>query len=187
MRWPVVVIFGYVLLGLELTVKRALAIGPPGAASIAPSFIVPFIVFLALSAPLVPTLWVALVLGIAVDFCSPDEGGAVFVIGPHALGYMAGAYFVFTMRGLMRRHWLSLIFLSVLACALAELVVVAFYSVRGMYNPSGFVAWRELLRRVMGALYTSATATLLSAILLPMSGLFGFQDPHQRRFAARRH
>lgn len=186
MRWPVVVIFAYLTLGLELTVKRALAVGPPGAATIAPSFIIPLLVFLALSAPLVPTLWVALALGVAVDICSPREGGGVVIIGPYALGYMAGAYFVFTMRGFMRRHWLSMIFLSIVACMLAELVVVAMFSVRGLYSATEFVAWRELLRRVMSSLYTAATATVFSLILLPMTGLFGFQDPHQRRFASRR-
>jgi hypothetical protein len=185
-RWPVVVIFGYLLLGLELTVKRALAVGPPGAASIAPSFIIPFLVFLALSAPLVPTLWVAMLLGAAVDICSPREGGTVLVIGPYALGNMAGVYFVYTMRGFMRKHWLSLIFLSVVAGILTELVVVAIFSVRGLYTVTEFIAWRELLRRVLSSLYTAATATALALLLFPMSGLFGFQEPHQRRFASRR-
>lgn len=181
-----VVIVAYVMLGLELSVKRALAIGPPGAASIAPSFIVPFLVFLALSAPLVPTLWVALVLGLAVDICSPRGASADLVVGPYALAFMAGAYFVFTMRGLMRRHWLSVIFLSIVASILIELVVVAFFSVRGLYSASDFVAWRELLRRAAGSVYTGVTAAILAAMLLPASGVFGFNEQQHRRFASRR-
>jgi rod shape-determining protein MreD len=181
-----VIIFGYLLLGLELTVKRALALGSTGAESVAPSFIVPFLVFLALSGPLVPTLWVAFLLGIAMDICSPREGGAITVIGPYALGSMAGVYFVYTMRGFMRRHWLSVIVLSVIASILIELVVVALFAVRGLYTVTEFVAWRELIRRVLSSLYTAATATVMAGVLLPLSGLFGFQDPHQRRFVSRR-
>ncbi|MGE3107348.1 MAG: hypothetical protein AB7G11_12780 [Phycisphaerales bacterium] len=185
MRWPVVIIFGYVLLGLELTVKRALGIGWDSSL-VTPSFIVPFLVFLAMSAPLVPTLWVALVLGFAADILSPREGGTVLVMGPYALGNMAGVYFVHTMRGLMRRHWLSVVLLSILASALTELVVVALFSIRGLYTPTEFVAWSQLLIRLASSIYTGATAAGLALILLPCSGMFGFHDPHQRRFASRR-
>lgn len=189
MRWPVVAVVGYLLIGLELTVRRALAIGPPDAATIAPSFIIPFLVFVAMSAPVVPTLWVALLMGLAVDLRSPRDGGTLLVVGPYALGYMAGAYLVVTMRGIMfRRNPLSVMFLSLLSSLLAELIVVAFFSIRGMYSiDTDFSAGRELLHRLLSSLYTAlTTAWVMALVLLPMTSLFGFQDPHARRFAGRR-
>lgn len=188
MRWPVVALVGYVLIGLELTVRRALAIGPPDAATIAPSFIIPFLVFVAMSAPVVPTLWVALLMGLAVDIRSPRDGGTLLVVGPYAIGYMAGAYLVVTMRGLMfRRNPLSVMFLSLLASLLAELIVVAFFSIRGMYSATDFSAGRELVHRLLSSVYTAlTTAWVLALVFLPMTNLFGFQEQHARRFAGRR-
>jgi len=189
MRWPVVAVVGYLLIGLELTVRRALAIGPPDAATIAPSFVIPFLVFIAMSGPVVPTLWVALLMGLAVDLRSPRDGGTLLVVGPYAIGYMAGAYLVVTMRGLMfRRNPLSVMFLSLLASLLAELIVVAFFSIRGMYSPLGdFSAGRELVHRFLASAYTAlTTAWVLALLLLPMTGVFGFQEQHARRFAGRR-
>jgi len=186
-RWPVVAIFAYILLGMELAVKRAFAIVLPDAAMIAPSFLVPFVVYIALSAPLLPALWIALILGAAVDLRSPRDAGALVVLGPYALGYMAAAYFVVVMRGfVMRKHPLSLVLLSVLGCGLAELVVVTFFSIRGLYTMSEFSAWRELLHRMASSVYTGASALLLAAVLLPLSNMFGFHDPHARRQMGRR-
>jgi len=148
---------------------------------------VPFIVFLALSAPATSTLWVALILGAMVDLRSPRDAGTAIVLGPYALGYASAAYLVLTVRGLiMRRHWLSPIVMSVLACGLAELVVVAFFAVRGIYIVSEFSAGPELVHRMLSALYTGATAAGMSLLLGRMSGVFGFNDTSHRRFAGGR-
>jgi rod shape-determining protein MreD len=185
MRWPVVAFFAYVLLGMELAVKPHLAIGPT---RIAPSFIVPFIVFIAMSAPMLPTLWVALVLGAVFDLLSPRGDGAVPVLGPYALGYLIGAFLTLTLRGVMfRRSPLTMMFLAVLASLIAELVVVGFFTVRSVYTDSGagWSAGAELLKRALSSLYTLATAGMLGIVLLPMASLFGFQDSHSRRSVRR--
>ena len=44
MSWPVVLLVAYVLFGVELALKHALSLGE----SIAPSFMVPFVVFVGL-------------------------------------------------------------------------------------------------------------------------------------------
>ena len=184
MRWPVVVIMAYVVLGLEAAVKPALAISPSGL-RFTPSFIVPFLTFVALSGPTVPVLWVAVVLGMIMDLYSPRDTGTLVVLGPYALGYMAAAYLVLVMRGLMfRRSPLSMMFLSILGVALSELVVVAIMSFRALYpDPTSWSAGAELASRMLGALYTVMTAGVLSIILFPLTPLFGFQDIHSRRFA----
>lgn len=183
MRWPVVAIMAYVVLGLEAAVKPALAISPSGW-RFSPSFIVPFVAFIALSGPTVPVLWVAVVLGMIVDLYSPREAGTLVVLGPYALGYMAAAYLVLVMRGLMfRRSPLAMMFLSMLGVALSELVVVAILTIRSVYpDAAGWSAGGELASRMLGALYTVMTAGVLSIILFPMTPLFGFQDLHSRRF-----
>jgi rod shape-determining protein MreD len=183
MRWPVVAIMAYVVLGLETAVKPELAISPSGF-RFSPTFLVPFITFVALSGPTVPVLWVAVLLGLVADLYSPRDAGNLVVVGPYALGYMAGAYLVLVMRGLMfRRSPLSMIFLSILATAMAELVVVTIMTMRSVYtDPSAWAAGRELTNRMLGALYTVMTAGVLSLILFPLTPLFGFQDIHSRRF-----
>jgi rod shape-determining protein MreD len=128
-------------------------------------------------------------MGLAVDIRSPRDGGTLLVVGPYAIGYMAGVYLVVTMRGLMfRRNPLSVMFLSMLASLLAELIVVAFFSLRGMYSVTAdFSAGRELVHRMLSSFYTAlTTAWILALLFLPMTNLFGFQDQHARRFAGRR-
>lgn len=183
MRWPVVAIMAYVVLGLETAVKPALAISPSGF-RFSPTFLVPFLTFVALSGPTVPVLWVAVILGMIVDLYSPRDTGELVVLGPYALGYMAAAYLVLVMRGLMfRRSPLSMMFLSILATAMAELVVVAFMTIRSVYtDPSAWSAGSELANRLLGALYTVMSAGVMSLILFPLTPVFGFQDIHSRRF-----
>jgi rod shape-determining protein MreD len=162
-----------------------MAVGPT---HVAPSFLIPFVVFIAMYAPPVPTLWLALVLGAAVDLTSPRGAAGYVVLGPYAIGYIVAAYLVLTMRGLMfRRSPLTVVFLSVLASAMAELIVVACLSARAAvyhealgWNPSA-----ELVNRLLSSAYTAFTAGLLSLILLPMAPLFGFQEATGRRFARR--
>ena len=183
MRWPVVAIMAYVVLGLEVAVKPALAIAPANY-RFDPTFVVPFLTFIALSGPTVPVLWVALVLGMVVDLYTERDAGDLVVLGPYALGYMAGAYLVLVMRGLMfRRSPLSMIFLSILATAICELVVVFIFTLRHVYTgPELWSAGTELANRLLGAGYTALSGGLLSLILFPLTPLFGFQDIHSRRF-----
>lgn len=183
MRWPVVAIMAYLVVGLEAAVKPALAISPSGF-RISPTFLIPFITFVALSGPTLPVLWLALLLGAVADLYTPRDVGQLVVLGPYALGFMAAAYLVLVMRGLMfRRSPLSMIFLSILATALAQLVVVALLSIRSIYtDPQLWSAGVELTNRLLGAVYTGLTAGVLSVLLFPLTPAFGFQDLHSRRF-----
>jgi rod shape-determining protein MreD len=180
----VVAIMAYVVLGLEVAVKPALAISPSGF-RFDPTFVVPFITFIALAGPTVPVLWTALIMGVVVDLYTQRDAGHLVVLGPYALGYMAGAYLVLVMRGLMfRRSPLSMIFLSILATAISELVVVFLLTLRHVVfnSPEFWSAGAELTNRLLGAGYTALSAGVLSLILFPLTSLFGFQDIHSRRF-----
>lgn len=187
MRWTIVLIVAAVLLGLEQAAKAPLAVGNT---SIAPSFVIPFIVFIALFAPPLAALWTALLIGLVVDLATVWSNGVneLVVVGPSALGYVVGTYFVLTVRALLyRRNPITMMAMSVAAAALAGLVFVAIHSIRMMYSDAYvFHGLTELGHRLLGSVYTGAVGLVMAFGLFPMMPLFGFHDPRERRFGARK-
>jgi cell shape-determining protein MreD len=187
MRWTLVLIVAAVLLGLEQAAKGALAIGQT---SLAPSFVIPLVVFIALFAPPQTALWTALLIGLVVDLATVWSNGVsqLVVVGPAALGYVVGTYFVLTVRALLyRRNPITLMAMSVMASALAALVFVAIHSIRMMYTDAyTFHGLSELGQRLLASVYTGAAGLVLAFALFPMMPLFGLHDPRERRFGARK-
>lgn len=220
MNWLAVVVVGYVLTGLELGLRPFLAIGR---ADIAPYFVLPLAIFVALSAPASAALWTALGLGLVVDLTSgglataasmsglagagaggsggvagvggggAELGGAVavggaglpvIVIGPHALGFVVAAALTLTLRGvLFRRNPLTMAVLTVLGGALAGVTAVAVLTLRHAIYPSMvFSPGTALGSRMASSLYSGVSGLMLALALRPMSGLFGFVDPHSFRY-----
>jgi cell shape-determining protein MreD len=184
MNWPVVLFVTYVLLGLELAVRPALALGSSG---IAPSFLLPLVVYIATHAPAMVSLWFALALGLLLDLLGPynaaDARATITVVGPNALGYVAAAYTVLTLRGVMvRNNRLTLMVLSVVAGMVVAVTCAGVVTFRSLYDsdlvvsPSGM-----LLSGVGSAVYTAASSFVLAMILTPMGPLLGFADQHRRR------
>lgn len=176
-----------VLLGLEQAVKSPLAVGQT---AIAPSVVIPLVVFIALFAPPLAALWTALLIGAVVDLATVWSNGVseLVVVGPCALGFVVGAYFVLTVRALLyRRNPITLMAMSVLASALAALVFVAIHSIRMLYTDAyTFHGLTELGQRLLASVYTGAAGLLLAFALFPMMPLFGFHDPRDRRFGGRK-
>ena len=179
-------LIAYVLLGLDLALRPALALGQAGAS---PQLLLPLMVFVALWATPRAALWTALTLGAAADLTTrwPLTGGfeTVCLLGPSALGYTAGAYLVLTARAMiLRRNPLSLGALSVAAAALAAVVVVALLTLRhAFFDPA--LVWsgrQELLTRLLSALYTGVAAIALTFALRPLTGVMGLSDAASRRF-----
>lgn len=183
MNWLAFAIATWVLFGLELGLRDLLQLGPQ---PIAPSFVFPLVVFVALMAPHRTTLWAALILGLLTDLTRvvTTDGGNVTVVGPYALGYLLGAQFVLTVRGLVIRHNpLTMVPLAILAGAIAQVVVTALHTMRAIYDPVQWAAVQELLWRLLAALYTGGTAFALSLVLFPLAGVFGFVQQTQGRGA----
>ncbi|HNB59690.1 MAG TPA: hypothetical protein PK308_05195, partial [Phycisphaerales bacterium] len=133
MRWPAAFFVGWIILGIDVGVATSLS---PGQRAL-PSFALPFLVFIALHAPTIAVMWTAFLLGLFIDLTSPRAESATVVVGPHLLGFMAAAYFVLTVRGVMlRRRIVALIVLSIPAAMLAGLVSVFVLTIRSMY-PGG--------------------------------------------------
>jgi hypothetical protein len=184
MNWPVVLFVSYVLLGMELALRPALALGSSGAA---PSFLIPLVVFVATHAPGMISLWFALALGLLMDLLGPynaaDARAIITVVGPNALGYVGAAYTVLTLRGVMvRSNRLTLVVLSVVAGGMLAAVSAGVVGMRTLYDDDLVASPSAVLVSGLGsALYTGATAFALAIVLPPLSGLFGFPDPHRRR------
>lgn len=187
MRWPPVLVIGYLLLGLELGLRDGLKLGPTGMTGGSPSVVLPFVVFVALHAPTGAALWTALLMGLSVDLTTQRGSEAVVIAGPNALGFLLAAYFVLTIRGIMiRRNPWVLVLLSVLSSLLAGVVVVAIFAFRRVYHEGvDFAASEQLVQRFFASLLTAGTALIVAALLFPVSGVFGFVDPHLRRSIGR--
>jgi cell shape-determining protein MreD len=173
--------------GLEMALPPVLDAGGSG---VQPSFLIPLVVFVALHADARPALWSALVLGLLVDLIQPValiDGGAATIPGPNALGFFLAAQMTLSVRGMViRRNPLTLVVLSIVAAAVASVVVVAFMTLRGLFDPS--LAWRgasELVPGLLSACYTGLTALVLSFPLFALTPFFGFPNLHAPRFARR--
>lgn len=185
MNWFVFALFAWVLFGLELAL---LPIFDAGSGGVHPSMVIPLLVFIAINAPRRPTLWAAIILGVAMDLLSPmpgADGGAVTIIGPHALGYLLAAHSILAVRGmLIARNPLTVVVLSIFAAFVAQIVVIAIFTMRDIgANPLMWDAGDQLVQRSFSALYTGVSALLLSFVLFAFGPVFGFQSAVPTRFA----
>lgn len=196
MRWPVALIAGWVLLAIEPVVKEALRLGNPSAS---PSLVVPLVVFVALFAPGVTAYWTALILGFLVDVTTLrgglNTGGVppIVIVGPHAIGYVAGAFLVHTVRPMMmKKNPLTIMVLSMVVAALIAVVASALLGIREMLffgswgDGREYRALGDLAARLLGALYTAGTGLVVGSVLLWLHPLFSFQESVGRRAFSRR-
>lgn len=170
-------LLAWLALGLELGLKGALELGDTG---IAPSFVVPLGVFIALGAAPARAVWFCIVLGVLLDLTAtaPVRAGApggMTIVGPWALGMAMAAQLVLALRGMMiRTQPLTLAFLSVLGMGVAQVVVVAALTAHNLLH--GDLVWRagaELGHRLGSAAYTGALGLLMALVLVPMGPMMG--------------
>ena len=179
----------WILLGLDLGLKPVIALGPT---AIAPSLILPLVVFVALHAPSVAALWAGLIAGLMLDLTFPiaiDGGGERRVPGPAALGTLLAVAMVLHLRSmLIGRNPLTLVALTVAAGLVQGAVVVAMLTARSIAgDPISHSAAEHLLARAGSAVYSGLAAGILALVLFPAAGLFAFPShpPGSRRFSAR--
>ena len=173
----------WVAFGLEVGFRDALRLAP---GDVAPSFVVPFMVYVALSAPPKQALWAALALGALIDLLwlvPRTDFAESAVLGPHALGAVVAAQLVLSVRGMViRRHMLTLVVLSIASAAVMAIVVVALMTLRDLYgDPIKFDATGEMGSRLLGALYTGATAVAWALIMRLVDPAFQFQHDRGMR------
>lgn len=177
MNWVVFAIVSWILLGCEIGLRDALQLG---SSSIAPSFLIPLIVYIALWARTNTALTAALALGITLDLLNtwPTESNEdLVIVGPWAFGCMLAAYTALNFRTMMlRKSPVTAAILCVICAGVAQVVSLAIITFRSSYDeivlPS---AAAELWPRLASALYTGALALVITPALQFISPWFGLR------------
>jgi rod shape-determining protein MreD len=181
MRWWAFAIVAFAGVVIETSVRQTLSIG-----GTSPSVLVCVAVYVSLFAPKRTALWACWVLGLLVDlvtvFAVSNED-ALFVPGPHALGYVALCGVVLWLRGsVFRQRVLTISILTLGGAAVMGVVVVVISLVRSWYPEAeeivyfaGGSAWRELWRGMGVAVYSAALALPLGWLLLTTLPLWKFE------------
>ncbi len=186
MNWIVFALVAWIAFGLEIGLRPLIS---PGDGSIAPSFVIPILVYISLWAPARTALWGALILGLGADLLSSIDlapSGSATIIGPRAIGYLLAAQLVIASRGVViGRSPVTLVVLSIVAAFVAGVVVVAFYTLRSFYDPVVWNPGRQLSVRFFSALYTGLSALGMSLVLIPLGSAFRFPHAPGARFARR--
>ncbi len=189
MNWLVFGLVAWVALGLELGLRPAMAIGDT---PVAPSFVLPLVVFVALHASAKHARWAALLMGLLLDLTwaiPVRDAPPVVLAGPYALGMLLAAQLVLTLRGVViSKNPLTLVVVTLFAGIVLQIVVVALVTLRAIPLPwlGDVTAWRpaaELIRRLGAAAYTAGVALPLSFVLYALQPAFSFHTTGaQRRF-----
>lgn len=186
MNWIVFALFAWIAFGLEIGLRPLIS---PGDGSIAPSFVIPLLVYVSLWAPARTALWAALILGLGADLLSSIDlapSGNATIIGPRAIGYLLGAQLVIASRGVViGRSPVTMVVLSIGAAFVAGVVAVALFTLRSFYDPVVWSPGHQLGVRFFSALYTGVSALALSFVLIPLGSAFQFPHAPGARFARR--
>lgn len=185
MNWLPLSILAYLLLAAEPAARGLLRLGSadPG---VWPMLAFVLVVHVALVASGQAALWTALIVGAAFDLLFVRVGPATTfaLVGPGAVGFVAAAYFVTTLRGMVARNSLfALAAVCVPAAAIAGLVAVVLLEVRSWFDPDmgPFPAGAELWARLGCALYTGVAAFAVGWVIRLLSPLLGLGEGHGRR------
>lgn len=183
MNWFIFALTTYVLLVLQIGCRSLLVVD--GAYPQLPLIL---LVFVGLSAPSRVLGWSAVVLGLLLDL----QPGPIAppIIGPHAMGYLAGAFVVVQLRNLLFRESVIAFAALVLLVGIGtELVTIAIYTMRGWPWPLGeplahWSATGALVHGFFSVLYTTVAAVPVGWLLMRSSGVWGFPGKvrHERRF-----
>lgn len=180
----VFVIAVWVFFGLELGLKDAFRLGE---SSVAPSFVVCLLVFVAMHTSAVTAVGAGMVIGLLLDITSgrpaPETMELVTVLGPRALGCAAAAYAVHTSRTLVvQQNPLTFGFLAFLAVIVMEAVAAALLEIRSIYDPLvDFHAGAELGGKFGSAVYTAVIALAVGPALRRFTRAFGFPQTGMTR------
>lgn len=176
MSWVAFVIAAWVLFGLELGMKDGLELGMT---SVAPSFVVPLLVLVAMHAPKLTSLWAAFVIGLVLDLTHARLAGevGVTIVGPYTLGCLLGCSAVLNMRSMvMRKHIVTFAFLTLIVAGLMQIGATANFAVRSWYDRSVEMPepMAELMPRLGSAVYTALLSLVLGPMLMYLAPFFGF-------------
>ena len=172
MNWLLFVIltYGFLLMQVGLTAL----LGIPDAQGVAPDFLLIFAVFVGVQAQTRTVVWAMLIIGICANLLpGPIADGPI--LGPEALGYLAGAFAILQLRTLVfRESVISLAIMVFVVGIFIQLVTVALYTGRGlpMLLNQPVPHWNasdELVARFLMLLYSAAVSVPIGLVLLKLS------------------
>jgi rod shape-determining protein MreD len=182
MRWPVFLVFAFIALALEISLRNALRLDSLG--DISPSFVACIAVLVAMFAHRPSALWACWGLGVFMDLLDRNDVGTA-VIGPYALGYTFGAFIVTLLRTMVfRRKALTMGAMTFIFLLASGIVVVFITTIRAWYpdaTPSDIGAMRSLVSKALESLYGGLAAIPLGWLLLMSMPLWGFPSTPPRR------
>jgi len=177
-------------LGMELALRQTLGLSDSAGGVGGPSVVFAFVACIAAFGPATAVLWVAFCGGLLVDLTwsvalwnqgSVSGVGQVTFLGPHALGYLVGAWAILkTRRVFVRRIPLAVAVLAVLGAVLMQVATLCILLLRDAIDPAVALPPQGVVR-VIGALYTGVPALLIAACLRFLLPLLGLPDPYDKR------
>lgn len=107
-------------------------------------------------------------------------GQATFV-GPHAVGFVVGAWTVLKMRyAFGRRVPVAVAVMAVLGAVVAQMTALMILLVRDWLDPAVVLPAQGFVR-LAGAFYTAVPALLIALCLRWLLPVLGLPDPYDRR------
>lgn len=172
MNWLLFAILTYAFLLMQVGLTALLGI--PDAQGIKPDFLLIFAVFIGIQAQARTVAWGMLTLGIVANLLpGPVKEGPL--LGPEALGYVAGAFAVLQLRTLVfRESVISLAIMVFVVGIFIELVTVALYTGRGLplFLGQPIPNWNasdELVHRFLILLYSAIASVPIGLVLLKIA------------------
>ncbi|MEE3001518.1 MAG: hypothetical protein VX908_02355 [Planctomycetota bacterium] len=119
MRWLVFMIAALLATALDLGLASAMTLRTLD--FLTPSFAAVLVAYTALHGRADHVLWGAWVIGVLADLSpgSAEGAEAIYIIGPHALGYVFGASVILTIRSMVFRHRVLTLSACTFACVLS--------------------------------------------------------------------
>lgn len=177
----------WIVLGLDEGLSGMMRVG---GGDVAPSLVLPFVIFISLYAPARTATGAAIAAGLVIDLLTIRAlpGGGVAVIpGPNALGMALASQLVLGARGLVFLNSpVTLVVLTPLAGIVWQVAATSVLALRGLYDPMGFRAAGELGSGVLSVLYSAGPALVLWFPLRWAMPVFRFDSPHVGRWSGRR-
>lgn len=177
----VVVLVGYLFIALQQGLAPAFDVTMRWG-TLTPQLVLIFAVYLGLLAPVNTVVWAWAAIGLSMDLLTPTAEGAL-LIGPYTVSYLAGAFVVRQLRGMvLRTHPISHAFCVIGAGLAVHLVVTAIFGIRQVYDPiDGYAALRDMGARVLAVLYTAPFAAAIAWPMIRGSVIFGFAPARLRQ------
>jgi cell shape-determining protein MreD len=179
MNWLLFALVSYLALVAETGLRAIWTVSLPIAGDLSPSLLLIVLVFVGLHASPWTVTWSALALGLVADL-QPGPMPEATLLGPTALGFLAGAYAVVQMRAMVfRESLLTFVILVLLTGLFVHLVAVALLTLRGLPWPlgepiPGWSAPDQLVHRFLELMYTAALAVPAGLVLFRTTRLWAF-------------